>query len=183
MKFGLSSSSPLAVAALLDDGFSLVEERTALAQRNASGLLIEMMDSILKSHAISLDDVTGIVVDRGPGGFTGVKVAVTLAKVFSWSRQVRLFSVTSFDLIDFERTVSVPFKQGTYIVRHPNEEPLVTDTFEGVGYGGNGEQHFPTFASLRPPVPVEPDKLVPFYVAPPSISSPKGAFGQAPIID
>lgn len=177
MKLGLSSSSPFAVAALLDDDFTLIEQLSARAERNASELLIEMIDSLLKSRGTDIGGVSGIVVDRGPGGFTGVKVAVTLAKSISWSRGLELYASTSFDLIDPDGVVSVPFKSGTFIVRRPNEDPAVSNLFEGKGYGGSVPETYPSFADLGHLEAVAPIDLVPLYVVPPSISTPKHGLG------
>lgn len=173
MILGLSSSSPFAVAALLHDDFSLVEEASERSDRNASGLLISMTTALLRSHQAELGELSGVLVDRGPGGFTGVKIALTLGKAIAWSRGLKLYAAASFDLIDSNGAVSVPFKTGTFIVRVPNEEPYVADSFVGLGYGGPGPERYPSFTRLGPVDSVDPMRIVPLYVAPPSISTPK----------
>lgn len=173
MKIGLSSSSPIAVAALLDNDFRLVEELCARAERNASGLLIDMVERLLKPRELDLGDLSGIVVDRGPGGFTGVKVAVTLAKAMAWGKRVPLYASTSFDLINPDATVSVPYKRGKFIVREPNGISSISDAFAGVGYGEGEADIYPTFANARHAEAVEPHWLVPLYIAEPSISEPR----------
>ena len=60
-------------AALYLDGEVL--ERFQLTQREHSRLILTMLDSLMAEAAISLQDLDAVAFGRGPGSFTGVRIA------------------------------------------------------------------------------------------------------------
>jgi hypothetical protein len=131
------------------------------------------------------------VADIGPGSFTGVKVAVTLAKTLAFAIGKMTGGITSFDLISVDRPVIVPSRKGEWFLRRPGATvervtALPEGDFLGYGYGVN-EQTFPNAgnaAGLLIGIKRQtPEVLLPNYIAEPSISTPKrpyGAPGAAP---
>lgn len=181
MILALSTSSPKVVVATY---FGL--ERTGVWQedsaRNASGKVLE----ILSREKLDLETVESILIDVGPGSFSGVKVGVTMAKMWSWSMKIPLYPITSFDLIDRNSDVAIGSKVGEVFLRRANGEVDIVPTTSlddsTVGYwrGQSGEGSMPLFDEnlLRDVVlksPFDPAELVPFYVGQPSISQPKQA--------
>ena len=69
-----------------DVGVALVGSEGAIASFAASGakrhveMLLPAIDTVLRAGEVSLGDLDGIVVDTGPGLFTGLRAGVAAAK-------------------------------------------------------------------------------------------------------
>lgn len=53
------------------------------------------VDDILKENNLSPKDVDEIIVVNGPGSFTGIRIGVTIAKMFAYLQNIRIVSITS----------------------------------------------------------------------------------------
>lgn len=56
-------------------------------ERQSEDLLI-FLDKILKDDGLELKNIDAILVNIGPGSFTGVRVGVTVANTLSWSLDI-----------------------------------------------------------------------------------------------
>lgn len=179
MILALSTSSPKVVVAIY-----VGHERTGVwredSARNASGKVLE----ILSREKLDLANVESILIDVGPGSFSGVKVGVTMAKMWSWSMKIPLYPITSFDLIDRNGDVAIGSKVGEVFLRRADGEVEIVPTTSldasTVGYwrGQSGMGSMPLFdenllKDMGLISPVDPAELMPFYVGQPSISQPK----------
>lgn len=55
----------------------------------------QYIDYILKENKLSPKDVDEIIVVNGPGSFTGIRIGVTIAKMFAYLQNIRVVSITS----------------------------------------------------------------------------------------
>lgn len=176
-----STSSPQASVALIGPEGEVLGSGEELAPRAASGACLRLLEGLLQSTGMRLNEVSLFVSDLGPGSFTGVKVGVTLAKTLALSVSRQAAGVSSFDLINPLEAVVLPSKRGEWFVRRPGQEPARgAELPEGVffGYGPGIEEpsypHAKRFADLITRLePVEPEFLVPKYLMEPAISVPK----------
>lgn len=60
-----------------------------------SNLFLCKVDEILKNNKLTPNDVDRIIVVNGPGSFTGIRIAVTDAKVFAWGLKKRIVTISS----------------------------------------------------------------------------------------
>lgn len=182
-----STSSPLASVALVLENGELLAEAQELAPRAAGGACLFALERMFDSTGTSLKKVSLFVADVGPGSFTGVRVAVTLAKAMGYASGKPVAAVTSFDLILPDAEVAVAPKRGEYVYRKSSGEIVRTGTLPTSvrhGYGDAfSEPRYPcagrvaaVLARLRP---MPPEELLPLYVAPPSISTPKRPFPES----
>ncbi|WP_295383985.1 tRNA (adenosine(37)-N6)-threonylcarbamoyltransferase complex dimerization subunit type 1 TsaB [uncultured Thiodictyon sp.] len=74
----LDTSGDACSAALYLDG--AIEQRLELAPRGHAQLILPMMQSLLASAGIALGALDAIAFGRGPGSFTGVRIAVAVAQ-------------------------------------------------------------------------------------------------------
>lgn len=55
----------------------------------------QYIDDILKKNNVSPKAVDEIIVVNGPGSFTGIRIGVTIAKIFAYLQNIRIVSITS----------------------------------------------------------------------------------------
>lgn len=57
-----------------------------------------LLDQMLSAVNLGLQDIGAIVVGVGPGSYTGVRIAVTAAKVFSYTLNIPVITVSSLEV-------------------------------------------------------------------------------------
>lgn len=79
----LDTSTEACSAALLCDGVTYSEFE--LAPRAHTKLILPMLEKVLQAAALSLQEMDAIVVGRGPGAFTGIRIGVGVAQGLAMS--------------------------------------------------------------------------------------------------
>ncbi len=91
-----ASSSLCSVALLTDQGdFWKSEEQP---RRHAQRLL-PMVDELLQDADVARGDLDGIAFGRGPGSFTGIRIAVSVAQGISLGLNIPVCGISSLQLI------------------------------------------------------------------------------------
>ncbi|TFD93689.1 tRNA (adenosine(37)-N6)-threonylcarbamoyltransferase complex dimerization subunit type 1 TsaB [Jeotgalibacillus sp. R-1-5s-1] len=88
-----TSNQPLSLAVVKDD--AVMGELTLNIKRNHSIQAMTAVESLLATLDLSADQIERIVVAKGPGSYTGVRIGVTLAKTLAWSLKIPLVGVSS----------------------------------------------------------------------------------------
>lgn len=78
-----------------------------------SETLVDFLNKFLNENNITIDDITEVYVGRGPGSYTGLRIAGTVGKVLAHIKNKKFYSFSSLDLI----LASVIEKDGLYISR------------------------------------------------------------------
>lgn len=93
----IDTSTDKASIALLVDGLSLSEEQDS--QKTHAQMLLPMIDRLLTKADLHLNQLDGIVFGCGPGSFTGLRIACSIAKGLAYSQDLPLFPVSSLAAI------------------------------------------------------------------------------------
>ena len=67
--------------------------------------------SMFTNNNLSAKDIDKIIVVNGPGSFTGIRIGITIAKVYAWSLNIPITTITSLEammLSSKENKVRVP---------------------------------------------------------------------------
>jgi tRNA threonylcarbamoyladenosine biosynthesis protein TsaB len=104
MHYGAGTGKVLAIdtsttsmsVALLEDG-RLRKEVNSFAERNHSIYLLTNVQEALLELSWSSRDLQGIVVGRGPGSYTGVRIGITAAKTMAWAMNLPVAGVSSLE--------------------------------------------------------------------------------------
>lgn len=94
---GIETATGVTAVALCVDGE--VDERRADEPRRHTEALAPLIAAVLAAHGRTTAVLDGIVVDVGPGLFTGLRVGIATAKGLSVASGVGLHAVTSTDVL------------------------------------------------------------------------------------
>lgn len=72
---------------------------------------ISFIDKVIKDSGISIDDIEKIFVVNGPGSFTGLRIGLTVAKVYAYLKNIPICLVSSLKArifsVDHENIMSL----------------------------------------------------------------------------
>lgn len=92
----LDSATESASCAILEDE-KLLCELTFNNKKQHSVLLMPMIDTLLKTMELKVDDLDGFVVSKGPGSFTGLRIGTAVIKGLSQGANKPFVSVSTLD--------------------------------------------------------------------------------------
>ena len=84
-------------------GISLIDQEKVIGEyitnlkKNHSVRVMPAIEYLMKECEIVPGDLTKIIVAKGPGSYTGVRIGVTIAKSLAWSLQIPLVGVSSLE--------------------------------------------------------------------------------------
>lgn len=102
------------------------------AWQRQSEYMISELDRLLEKHHIERKDIEGVVVSIGPGSYTGVRIALTIAKVMALALSCPLYAVSSLQILRKKEEPSVCLmnarSQRSYIGIYQGDEVILADT-------------------------------------------------------
>lgn len=94
----LDSSTPVLFFALAKDEHYLASWHATL-DRTQSELMVPRLISFLNDHGYQLQNLKHVIVGVGPGSFTGVRLALTLAKMLAALSPIQVYPVSSLHML------------------------------------------------------------------------------------
>ena len=92
-----TSNSTLGIA--LIDGNQVMGEYITNVKKNHSVRVMPAIETLLKDCDTKPRDLEKIVVAKGPGSYTGVRIGVTIAKTLAWTLNIPLSAVSSLEAL------------------------------------------------------------------------------------
>ncbi|MDD9266645.1 tRNA (adenosine(37)-N6)-threonylcarbamoyltransferase complex dimerization subunit type 1 TsaB [Paenibacillus sp. GCM10023248] len=114
----IDTSSSAMTVALLEDG-NLLGEVSSHAERNHSIGLLPHIEELLASRQLKPKDLQAVAAGVGPGSYTGVRIAVSVAKTFAWSLGLTLIGISSLEAMALggaDNRLEVPADGLTWVV-------------------------------------------------------------------
>lgn len=94
----VDSSSKVATVALMKDE-KLLGEITLNDKKEHSVILMNIIEDLLKNNNLTIGDMDGYVVSKGPGSFTGLRIGMATVKGLSFGSGKPYVSVSSLDAL------------------------------------------------------------------------------------
>lgn len=93
----IDTSTEIASLALMANG-EVCSESLA-CQRMQAQKILPMIENLLATAELQLRDLDGIVFGQGPGSFTGLRIACSIAKGLAYARDLPLYPVSTLSAI------------------------------------------------------------------------------------
>ena len=88
-----SSSTNLSVGLAKDN--LLLEYISYEAWQRQSEYMIPELNKLLEKYQVKNDEIDAVIVAKGPGSYTGVRIAITIAKTIATALRTKLYAVSS----------------------------------------------------------------------------------------
>jgi len=151
----VDSSSKVATVALMKDE-KLLGEITLNDKKEHSVILMNIIQDLLSDNNLSVDDIDGYVVSKGPGSFTGLRIGMSTIKGLSFGSSKPYVSVSSLDAL----ALSVSSFDGIIC---PIMDALRNSVYTSL-YKGNStctnSSHESTSSDIKHELPITLEKLL-----------------------
>lgn len=77
----------------------IIYEVKSLGLNNHSDHLLPLIEEGLNKNSLKVKDFDRIILGVGPGAYTGLRVSMSVAKMFAWTLNIPLYSISSLDLL------------------------------------------------------------------------------------
>ena len=86
---------------MIEDG-KVIDSESINIKKSHSEFILILIKNLLKRVKISLNKLSAIAVNKGPGSYTGLRIGVSTAKGLCYSLDLPLLSVNSLDLMIYD---------------------------------------------------------------------------------
>ena len=77
--------------------------RNLFEKKNLSEDLVEEISNFTKECNVNIDKNFSVIVNQGPGSFSGIRVSIAVAKGLEISKKVKIFGYNGTDLKVFDK--------------------------------------------------------------------------------
>ena len=98
LTLGMDTSNKYLNLALIKDD-QLIASLHQECFKHQSEEILPQLDLLFKNNGIKTSDIDSIVITQGPGSYTGIRIAMTLAKVWAKTKNLKLYTLDSLQLI------------------------------------------------------------------------------------
>ena len=77
--------------------------RNLFEKKNLSEDLVEEISNFTKECNVNIDKNFSVIVNQGPGSFSGIRVSIAVAKGLEISKKVKIFGYNGADLKVFDK--------------------------------------------------------------------------------
>lgn len=94
---GMDTSHRYLVLVLMEDDIVKASYSAYAWKRQSEMVFVELL-KLMESLSWDADDLDEVVITRGPGSYTGIRIAMSIAKVFAATKQKTLYTISTLQL-------------------------------------------------------------------------------------
>ena len=97
---GIDTSTKICTCSIFDSENGVIAETSLLVKKNHSNIVMPIIDNLFKISDLTINDIDKIAVAIGPGSFTGVRIALGIAKGLAMALNKPLIAVNELDILE-----------------------------------------------------------------------------------
>ena len=95
----IDTSSSYLYAGIVSDEILLCDIKKEFAQSLSEEAMPEI-SNLFKKANIEPEEIDKIIVVEGPGSFTGIRIGITIAKVYAWSLKIPITTISALEAMN-----------------------------------------------------------------------------------
>ena len=96
---GIDTSTKICSCAIYDSENGIIAETSLSVKKNHSNIVMPIIDNLFKISELNINDIDKIAVAIGPGSFTGVRIALGIAKGLALALNKPLIAINELELL------------------------------------------------------------------------------------
>ena len=92
----IDTSSNYLYAGIVEDDKCIAEIKEKFGQ-SLSEMTLPRIANLFEQAKLNPKEINKIIVVNGPGSFTGIRIGITIAKVYAWSLKIPITTITSLE--------------------------------------------------------------------------------------
>ena len=97
---GIDTSTKICTCSIFDSENGVIAETSLSVKKNHSNIVMLIIDNLFKISDLTINDIDKIAVAIGPGSFTGVRIALGIAKGLAMALNKPLIAVNELDILE-----------------------------------------------------------------------------------
>ena len=97
---GIDTSTKICTCSIYDSEAGIIAETSLSVKKNHSNIVMPIVDNLFKISDLNIKDIDKIAVAIGPGSFTGVRIALGIAKGLAMALNKPLIAVNELDILE-----------------------------------------------------------------------------------
>jgi len=97
---GIDTSTKICTCSIFDSENGIIAETSLSVKKNHSNIVMPIINNLFKISDLTINDIDKIAVAIGPGSFTGVRIALGIAKGLAMALNKPLIAVNELDILE-----------------------------------------------------------------------------------
>ena len=97
---GIDTSTKICTCSIFDSEKGVIAETSLSVKKNHSNIVMPIIDNLFKIAELNINDIDKIAVAIGPGSFTGVRIALGIAKGLAMALNKPLVAINELDILE-----------------------------------------------------------------------------------